>query len=205
MGEVNFIPAARRVRKRRRRRLVLWAAVCTIYGGLLTVCSVAKCCLCAGENRDVAEQLARTTQQLDTHNETMTTIRRQLSEIAAAMRTADAMKQQPDWSRLLVGLSEQLGENIVLSRCQLTTFGGDDQPLANDRASTIASKSLGALLTERRYRLRLTGFGKRQEDVSQFVLRLEAAGVFDRVHLASSSRQTFLDGQAVAFVVECRF
>jgi Tfp pilus assembly protein PilN len=205
MGDVNFIPAARRVRKRRRRRLVLWAAVCLVYGGLLTVCSVAKCCFCPGENRDVADLLAQTTQRIDTDNETMTAIRRQLSEVAAAMQTAHAMKQQPDWSRLLVGLSEQLGENVVLSRCQLETFGDDDQPLADGEASTVASKSLGALLTERRYKLRLTGFGKRQEDVSQFVLRLEAAGVFERVHLASSSRQTFLDGQAVAFVVECRF
>jgi hypothetical protein len=205
MGDTNFIPAARWLRKRRRRRLVLWSVVCLLYGGLLTGGSVARCLFSPGAERRVADELTEASRQLKADTAVLAEIRRQLDEAEAVIQTARAMQQQPDWSKLLLGLSEQLGRRIVLGRCSLVAFHEDDASLADGGASAISSKSLGGLLTERRYKLRLKGSGKSQEDVTQFVLRLEAAGLFERVHLASSSRQTFLDGQAVAFVIDCRF
>jgi hypothetical protein len=77
--------------------------------------------------------------------------------------------------------------------------------LVTDGWSEPSAQPLTEFLTGCRHRLLLTGFGKSQESVSRFVLRLEESGVFDAVRLISSCRQTFLQGDAVAFSVECRF
>ena len=69
----------------------------------------------------------------------------------------------------------------------------------------MPAKPLSVLLAECRHTLVLSGFGKSQESVSRFVLRLEATDIFHVVRLVSSSRQSFLDQEAVAFTVECHF
>jgi hypothetical protein len=60
------------------------------------------------------------------------------------------------------------------------------------------------VLAQRRYGLKLSGFGRTQTSVSQFVLRLERIGIFESVRLLNSYRQAFLNDQAIAFSLECR-
>jgi hypothetical protein len=53
------------------------------------------------------------------------------------------------------------------------------------------------------YTLTLRGLGRTQSAVSQFVLRLEKLGPFDRVKLIDTRREPFLENEAFAFHVEC--
>jgi hypothetical protein len=205
MGDVNLIPAARLVRKRRRRKLRLWAMVCGTDVVLLAVCSLAMRLVYPAENHDLAEQLASVAAEVGQGNGRMLELRRELADATATLETIRAIREQPDWSRLLIGVAHELGEEVVLSRCQLVTAGGEAPILSEKWREALASRPLGAMLAERSYKLVLNGFGRTQESVSQFVLRLESAGAFTVVRLANSCRQTFLDGQAVAFSVECHF
>ena len=102
-------------------------------------------------------------------------------------------------------LSDELGQALVLSHCQLFACDEHYERLTEDLGKWRSSKPLGTLLSECKYSLTLRGHGLTQEAVSQFVLRLEEMELFDVVRLISSKRQAFMKMQAVAFHVECRF
>ncbi len=205
MSDVNLIPAARLAARRRRTRLVLWAAVGGVYVLLVAAGSLTLHIARAGEGRDRAENLEALARQIERDNQTLSETRRQLAETMTALETTTALRGQPDWSKLLTGLSLQVGEQIVLARCHLTTVTADNKVMTADGSGSLPAGPLGTFLAGCRYTLVLNGFGKSQESVSRFVLRLEESGAFDLVRLVHSSRQTFLQGEAVAFGVECRF
>jgi hypothetical protein len=205
MNPVNLIPAERRARKQRRIRSCLWTAVCGLFVALLFGGSLLLHVLHAGEDRSLTGQLAAVTQEAEQGQQTMLGLRRELAEATVALETARGIREQPDWSRLFLGLADQMGEEIVISRCQVVTLTKDEKVIAAGRTESSATPPSNAFLTECRHQLVLTGFGRTQESVSRFVLRLEDAGAFDQVRLASRCRQTFLESEAVSFSVECRF
>ncbi len=218
MNDVNLIPPGRLAAKRRRNRLVLWTTACGIYVFLVAAGSLTFHVAQAGEGRSAAESLEAADQQIQRDNGVLLETRRQLAETMTALETTTAIRGQPDWGELLTGLSLEVGDQIVLTRCQLTTLTADTKvitvegsgPGSPTQNSALGGPSLTAvplstLLTGYRHTLVLNGFGKSQESVSRFVLRLEESGAFDLVRLVSSSRQTFLQGEAVAFGVECQF
>jgi len=205
MNDVNFIPAERLAAKCRRARIYLWAVTCGTYIVLLAVVSLAACVFCPGQDRDLAEQLAAAEKQIKQDNGGMLKLRRTLAETTGALETTRAIREQPDWSRLLTGLSQELGQELVLNRCQLVAMREDGKSLTEPWTEALLAKPLLALVSKHRYELVLQGFGRSQESVSRFALGLEGIGLFERVRLVNSSRQTFLGGHAVAFTVECRF
>jgi len=205
MNDVNLIPAGRLAGRRRRRRLCLWVAVCGVYAALVAAGSLTFHVAHAGEGRSMAEHLEAAARQIERDNRVLLEIRRQLAETMTALETTTAIHGQPDWGKLLTGLSLQVGDQIVLSRCQLTTLTADKKVITVEGSGSLPAGPLGTFLTGCRHTLVLNGFGKSQESVSRFVLRLEESGAFDLVRLVNSSRQTFLTGEAVAFGVECHF
>jgi hypothetical protein len=205
MGHVNLIPAERLLRKRRRARWCAWTAVCGTYAVLLLGSGLILYRVRATEDRCLAGELAALDQQVERDNKTMLELRRELAEATTALETVRAIREQPDWSRLFLGLAEHMGDEIVISRCQLMTLTRDGKMVGEAWTESSPATPLRTFLTECRHNLMLNGFGKTQESVSRFVLRLEGAGAFDEVRLGNSSRQTFLDGEAVAFSIECRF
>lgn len=205
MHDVNLIPAERLAGRRRKRRLCLWTALCAAYGVLLLGSALLLHLARATEDRSVTEELSAIRRRVNRDNQTMLELRRELAEATAALETARAIREQPDWSKLFLGLAEQLGEEVVISRCQLTTVTPDGRLVADGWNQAAPGKPVGEFLTECQHRLALSGFGKTQDSVSRFVLRLEGVGAFELVRLANSCRQTFLDGEAVAFSVECHF
>jgi len=212
MSDVNLIPAGRLAHRRCRRRLCLWVTVGGVYVSLVVAGSLTFQIARASEGRSLAAQRDAAAQQVERDNRVLLDLRRQLAETMIALETTTAIHGQPDWGKLLTGLSLQVGDQIVLNRCQLTTLTADGKTLtAEAKAGTAESSGplqtlpLGTFLTGCRHSLALKGFGRSQESVSQFVLRLEESGAFDLVRLVNSSRQTFLKGEAVAFIVECEF
>jgi Tfp pilus assembly protein PilN len=185
-------------------RLCVWVSVCGMYGALIAAGSLTFHVAHAGESRSQTRQLEAADKQIEENNRIMLGLRRQLAETTTALETTKAIHGQPDWSKLLTGLAAQLGEEIVLNHCQFATLAADGKVLTVEGSGSVPAVPLGAFLKGCRHTLLLNGYGKSQESVSRFVLRLEGSGVFDLVRLANCSRQTFLKGEAVAFVVECQ-
>jgi hypothetical protein len=205
MSDVNLMPGERLAAKRRKARIYLWAALSGMYIVLLATGSLAACVLGTGRDNDLVEQLAAAEKQIKQDNKAVLELRRTLADTTAALETTRAIREQPDWSRLLTGLSQELGQELVLTRCQLVVMREDGKALTEPWTEALLAKPLLALVTRNRYQLVLQGFGQTQESVSRFALGLEAIGLFERVRLINSCRQALLSGQAVAFTVECRF
>lgn len=205
MRDVNLIPATRLARRRRNTRLCVWAAICGAYAMCLIAGSATMQALRASEDRTLNGQRIDFAQQAEQHNLDLLEVRKELGEATTALETTRAIHHQPNWSKLFLGLSERLGDEIVLSQSQLTTLTEDNKVIVEQWADSMPARPLGTLLRECRHTLLLTGFGKSQESVSHFVLRLEGTGLFHLVRLVNSSRQTFLDSEAVAFSIECHF
>lgn len=205
MSDFNLIPTYRLVRKRRRARMKLWAIVCSAYIVALMAFAVAAGMLFSGEGQNIAHEIAITSERIDAHNASMLDSRRNLADATSQLETWRILQAQPNWSKLLLRLSDELGVSLVLSHCQFTACDQRYEPLDKNLSGWLASKPLGVLLSENRYNLGLRGYGQTQEAVSQFVLRLEEIGLFDSVRLASSKRQAFLETEAVFFDIECHF
>jgi hypothetical protein len=141
---------------------------------------------------------------IDERRRRITELQEQLAGVTRERDVSQAIAGQPDWSKLLVLLGHELGEEVVLGQCRLSTTNAVAGEITDDLKGWLASSPLEELLASRRYRLKLSGFGRTQNSVSQFVLGLERTKVFESVRLINSYRQAFLDGQAIAFSIECR-
>jgi Tfp pilus assembly protein PilN len=184
----------------------------TVYGVLL-LAGYVMCFAFSDEETEAAfrdmRNVAARARELDRE------IRSLRAEIAGTKRelaAAQAVAGHPDWSLLLAVLAHAVPEEVVLRRCVLTPVEEDDREAA-DSQDTVAglwsgedgADGRGALAASlnRSYRLEVGGFARTQAAVSQFVLRLEKIALFDQVKLIKTNRQLFLEGQAVAFELEC--
>jgi hypothetical protein len=151
----------------------------------------------------VAEELKSTEQRVQRYNTSIIELQAELAKTRTALEMSRAMSNQPDWSKLLVLLGDQLGEEVVLNNCQLVATNKDGKKETDHLQESFSSLAADIPLAERRHKLELSGFGRRQSSVARFALRLEEIGVFDSVKLMSAYRQPFLNDKAVAFRIEC--
>ncbi len=203
MGDVNFIPAERLAKKHRKAGLRLWAVICGTYIISLTVLVLSAHAFWGNADDSVMEELKSTAERIEGYNSTILELQEKLAKATAELEASKAISSQPDWSKLLILVGVELGEDIVLKNCQLATLNKSHKDVTNNLQKSLSSSPSGGLLAERRYRLELSGFGRTQTSVSQFVLRLERMQIFDSVRLVNSFRQAFLNNEAVAFSIEC--
>ncbi len=202
MISVNLIPHQRLTRKRRGRRLRIWGTFCSAYViGLIGVFAV--CYSMLGRNDlSLTGELQVLKQKTQDSKRLISKLKGELSETQVILETSKTLGNHPDWSTLLVLLINELGETVVLDDCELKPLEANQSGIAAD-VNTSGSAVRNRPLYQMRYQLKLSGFGRTQPDVSQFVLRLERIKLFDHVKLVKSSRQAFLTGEAVAFQIEC--
>jgi len=200
MGDVNLIPTKRLTSKRRLVRLCIWTIVCGAYLTSLAVASLSARVLWPDNDDAIAEQLKATRQNIEQYSSTIIELQEKLAEETSALETVGAVSSQPDWSKLLILLSNQLQEEVVLNSCRLVGWAppGNWKTVNGNYQLPITNyKELSA-------RLSLGGFGSTQSSISQFVLRLEEIKIFESVILIDSHRQPFGNDEAVAFSIECR-
>ncbi len=190
MDRINLIPERRQLARQRGGRYRAWVvstlgysalvvAVCVVYRGLGVNAGAA----------EPTEELAGLDAELLQIQEQQGELRPGLTEQRLVLAAGRSITDQPDWSSLLVYLADEvLGDTVVLSGCSLAPEqdGLDVQQL---REASVVVK--------------LTGYAKTTPEVSQFVLRLEESGLFDRVSLTRTNREPFLNGQAIAFEARC--
>ena len=199
MINVNLIPSGRLAAKQRHARLRVWVALCCGYAVILSA-GVGICyAMWARHDTGLSDKIESTARQISESDRAIRKYRRELPQVQAALEASEAMGNQPDWSKLLVLLAEELGEQVVLNECKLSLLDGDVSGGPQTSASYLKEVPLG----QRRYKLSISGFGQTQTGVSRFVLRLEHIELFDEVRLMKSDRQPFLTGEAVAFNIEC--
>jgi Tfp pilus assembly protein PilN len=202
MADVNLIPPARIARRQRKARIRLWTVVAGIYLIALTALALLAHVFLSDTDDSVFEELAFTAQRIEGYNTKISELQKKLATTKAELEASQVIRCQPDWTKLLVLVGDALQEQVVLKDCQLVAASKKSENAIHS-GQDFNSSSPSAFLAERQYHLELSGFGRTQTSVSQFVLRLEQMQMFDSVELISSRRQSFLNSEAVSFNIEC--
>jgi hypothetical protein len=191
---INLIPA-KRVRARQRvARIRTWMsivpALATIlmgsYGWLRTVSNT--------DTQSLQALIHETATASAALEESIGRDRAQISQQHLRLLANRAVGEQPDWGVLLFIVGSHLGDDVVLSTCQL-------EPLTDE-----GRKVNPQALRPEQYRLTLIGLGRDQSAVSAFVLALDGMAppkIFERVRLVESRRVPLAGKDAVQFRIEC--
>ena len=121
MGDVNLIPPARIARRRCKARIRLWTVICGIYLISLTVFALSAHAFWRDTDDSVIEELAFTAQRIEGYNAKISELQKILAQAKAELEAGKAISCQPDWTKLLVLVGDELKEEIVLGDCQLVT------------------------------------------------------------------------------------
>ena len=195
MSDANFIPVDRRRRMRTYRRLVIWGGICGAWILMLAVAVSLAHAMYGVDDQFIDDELSAAARRQDKDQQRINALTRTIAAATADLEARKATGDQPDWSVLLALLAEQLGDNVVLSQCDLSAHGvtGERPPQGGPHVT----------LNRRQFRLTVTGYGRMQADVSRFVLSLEKVKLFRKIKLLGSNRERFYNTEAVAFRVEC--
>ncbi len=201
---VNLVPSARREARLRSTRIRFWFMTCVIYGlgwlGVLVLVGATALNDDAGP-RDELRQVNALVAESESE---LAALRGELTRSRAELTTSLTIGKQPDWSALLALLSTTLGDRIILRNCKLTTLHKSPGARGPATASTVEDRSVTGVAREfTTIELQLGGLGLAQQTVSEFVLRLEETSLFQQVKLLDTRREPFLDGNAIAFHIEC--
>jgi Tfp pilus assembly protein PilN len=195
---INLIPAQRRQAKASRRRIVKWGVGLGLYCVVVLAGCLAYRQYAAADNRGIEGRASKADNHLKSAKSAMATLGVSAAKSRQELQTAQALAQQPDWSFLFDLMSRSLGENVVLQSCRLEPLGLSDKaaktPDKTDKKTDSSPKSA---------KLDLAGIAKNQSDMSDYVLRLEKLGIFDKVRLIQTAPQTFLGAKAASFRLEC--
>ncbi len=204
MHDVNLIPHQRWQQKRCKSRLRRWASICAVYFASMALCLSSAYALWH-QDEDTTDRLNQTINRVEKYSHTIVELKKLLAQTKGALSTTWAIRSQPNWSQLMTLLSEELGHEVVLNQCELLSVDEQGKPIYGSTEAGSTQLTADALLGERHYVLKLSGIGRHQNAVSQFVLRLEGLELFDSVRLDKSRSQIFMEEPAVSFTIECRF
>lgn len=190
MSRINLISSSRRQARLHRARCRSWGIGFVAYTAVIvSACMFYRGLDAFGDTTSLNDQLAGLDTELAQIEQEKAGIMPELTEQRLVLTSAQSITDQPDWSLLLVYLADEvLGDDVILAGCTLEP----DEELARGPEVRNASMTV-----------KLSGHAKTTPAVSQFVLRLEESGLFDRVTLVNTNREPFMDGQAIAFEIDC--
>ncbi len=193
---VNLIPAARRQAKQRQVRVRWWLTGCVVYAALWIAAFVAAQAVVGREDRALRGEFVAGSARVQEAERTVDALRGRIGRAEARLASGRAVGEQPDWSLLLAMLSSALGDETVLRSIRLQA-PPEAAPGAAGGSPGDAARTLQPITLD------LTGLGRTQQVVSEFVLRLEHTPLFEMVRLVDTRREPFLADYAVVFRIEC--
>jgi Tfp pilus assembly protein PilN len=181
---LNLIPADLLDQRRARRRVRVTLRLTAGYLALLLAGTLAYLAVHAPSSADAAiGQLAVSRERLGLLRHEVADTQQRMIEIDRRIAGGRIIADRPRWSTLMRLIAQAAGPRVVLGGL---TISADQTP--DDAAVAV----------------RVTGFAADPGEVSAFVLRLEASGLFETVRMGSSRREPFRQQTATAFDLACR-
>ncbi|MHC5002487.1 MAG: PilN domain-containing protein [Planctomycetota bacterium] len=199
MNRINLIPTYRLEAGRRRACARSWIVATGGFAGFLVVMFLVAQSVLLSDEHAVMGELQTLVERVGHGESQLGELRNELAMINDRIQANRLIGGQPDWGVVLAMLARSVGDELVLTRCALHTAG-------SGRSTALQRAPQGAGAADEpssRVYLELTGLGRTQHTVSQFVLRLEDHPLFHEVKLVSTHREPFHGQFAVGFLVEC--
>ncbi|MEM9346539.1 MAG: hypothetical protein AAGB26_07970 [Planctomycetota bacterium] len=106
------------------------------------------------------------------------------------------LTKRPDWSVVLALVARQFNEQLLMTGCQL-----------GEAKDSGVRSSLGAIrddVANGSVWMILTGVAEANSNVPGLIMRLESLGLFERVVMTGSQRESFAGGSRTAFTLACK-
>ena len=210
MTNINLIPAPRRAAMFRRRHWRRCAAGCAAWAVVALLAGGAAHVVWRGADGRTDERLAKVAEEMRQTERAIASVQAELATARAALRSNQAIANQPDWSILLALLGQKVGDGVVLKSCNVrppSAARGAGYGAARVDARRAASQQPRAPRPAGDaggFRLEVSGVARSHAAANDFVLRLESERtLFSKVTLLDTAREPFLDRDAVAFRLEC--
>lgn len=186
----NLLPLPRRRLLARQDRTAKWAIAVAVY-------TIGLGCLWLGSRQYVAggrSGLERRVASIQTEKagveSAITGLREKSSRVQASLATARSIADHPDWSVLLSLIATIRGSDIEVDRIALGPKKIEAKPVAGKSAKGVW--------------VRVSGLGKDHQAIAQFALRLEGAGLFERVALSDARKNASEPEGLVGFEIEAQ-
>jgi hypothetical protein len=148
------------------------------------------------DGRALTGRLSDAAEQIDRNRSALAAAETMLSEAESQLRASRAITDQPDWSQLLALLARKSEGQVVLRACIVRPR--EMPAVAAPRPGMPKSPPAEPAIL-----VNLSGLGTSQGAVSEYALRLESTGLFQRVALLDTTREPIDGLPLVAFRIEC--
>ncbi|MCA9296423.1 MAG: hypothetical protein KC983_07895 [Phycisphaerales bacterium] len=192
MMTINLLPSPRQVRILQRRRIRAWGISIALYAGVLAI-------VCAGVivarppgPDEINRQLASADRQIADSVRVIASLQAEMKDTERMLSTMQRIGPKPDWSVALAEFSATAGDDIVIGDItmqQRTRTAGAGGSRIDEPSDAVT--------------LRVSGYGRSQRAVTDFLMALNQSGLIDSTKLLKSEREPLFGGYAAAFIVEC--
>ncbi|MCE9591977.1 MAG: PilN domain-containing protein [Planctomycetes bacterium] len=205
MRGVNLIPIHRREAARLRRRLRLWVGAWVAGVAAVVVIAVGVRSSQPSQPGVSSGDLVRAQARVEDLTQLIFDTNGTLLEAKARLAAGRVLSDRPDWSTLLMTIGKLLGSDNVLSAFKLAAVAPTtaDAPATNPQAGAKIGGADQPPALPARYKIELSGKGRTQASVAQFVLRMQETKLFEEVKFVRSAREPFLHSEAIGFSIEC--
>lgn len=204
MKQVNLIPAARRLRKRRARTLRAGALFCAAYSLLATAAGAAAWMTLHETDDQLIARTEQVAQSIKCSQARLTRIRAQSAAARSQLQANSRLTQRPDWSLLMGLISDAGADQVMLRRVAVRRADPPPAPIEIKKpgAKPRPAGESGPVAPSE-FAVELSGFARTSLETSEFAMRLEKLGLFEKVTLLETSREPYQGEQATRFSVRC--
>lgn len=207
MIEVNLCPEYRKLRRRRQQHLRKVVGVTSGYLLLLGIVYACFAIMGGSDERIVQRQLEALNKEYAEVEGKVKTLVPALRENKMTLEASRAVSVHPNWGTLLRLLTTEMNGKVALRGVEVTGVKrNSDQQQQNIRRAGVpvsTSKPERADDSAKSYDINMSGYALTQQDVTDYVLKLERLMLFDRVILVETKRQILGSGEVFAFVIRC--
>ena len=202
---VNLIPQHVQLSQARRRRIQRWSGASLVAAGLLMIP--------LGLDWSTRAKADTLKQRYERSVKAYQTLRTELRESDAAVERArtrieraEALGSKRAWSSMLMMITDALPDGAWLTTIETdppTPTGGTRN--SRTTIAKIPSDSPSVVMIEAPRALRLAGYAPEAADPLALVSNLKNSGVFERVDLKHSTRETAVYGSYFRFELTCEW
>ncbi|MBX3380362.1 MAG: PilN domain-containing protein [Phycisphaeraceae bacterium] len=190
MVTANLLPKSRRRLLIRQDRTARWAVAIAIYAACLACLWIGSRSYIASGRSGLERRVAASAAEKAGVESAISGLREKSARVQSALSTARSIAGHPDWSVLLSLIANLRGADIEVERIALGPKKAEGKPAAGKTTKGVW--------------VRVTGLGKDHQAIAQFALRLEGAGLFDRVALSDATKSASEPGGLVGFEIEAQ-
>ncbi|MFN0011775.1 MAG: hypothetical protein ACKVS8_09055 [Phycisphaerales bacterium] len=199
MNAPNLLPASVRVRATAAAAARRWAVATLAWAAALGAGTAGAAVFTQIGTPDLAARAAQLNAVADTDYAQVERSRKEAAEASKRLELLNAVSDHPDWSRLLALLSNVRGDDTLIESIEVSR-----KPVAAEPKAKAPKPGATAPPPPRPvYLIRLAGMAGTPAEATSLVLRLEQAGLFDRVTLVETQPREFVGKAVAAFRVEC--